>query len=50
MFGCKVRTRLSLLTKPERDKARIKQALYFRGKRKVEFRPRDQTNVAQSGH
>jgi len=39
MFGREVRTRLSLLNKAERDKVRIKQAQYFKGKREIDFEP-----------
>jgi len=41
MFGREIRTRLSLLTKSERDKARIKQAQYFKGKREIDFETED---------
>jgi len=45
-----VRTRLSLLTKPERDKAKIKQAQYFRGKHEIDFRPEDIVYIRDYKH
>ncbi|XP_039314523.1 uncharacterized protein K02A2.6-like [Solenopsis invicta] len=41
MFGREIRTRLSLLNRPERDKAREKQVQYFKGNREILLKPGD---------